>query len=81
VRLHSRECEDGFVLCKPAEKMEGPGYVEFGEELATERTQAGAAIENDDLVVGADFDAGCISAVTNGGRTGSGDGAADAPEF
>jgi hypothetical protein len=57
------------------------GIVELGEELATERAQAGATIENDDLVIGADFDAGGIAAVPNGGWAGSWDGAADAPEF
>ena len=57
------------------------GIVEFGEELAAERAQAGAAVENDDMVIGADFDAGGVAAVADGGRAGCGDGAADTPEF
>lgn len=57
------------------------GIVEFGEELAAERAQTGAAVENDDLVIGADFDAGSVAAVADGSWARSGDGAADAPEF
>src|SRR6266850_6828497 len=57
------------------------GIVELGEELATERTQTCATVENDDLVVGADFDAGSIAAVADGGWARGWDGAADAPEF
>ena len=49
-------------------------------ELAAEQAQAGAGVEDDDLAVGADFDAGGVAAVVDGGRAGCGDGAADAPE-
>src|SRR5262249_6191996 len=57
------------------------GIVELGEQLAAERAQAGAAVENDDLVIGADLDARGVSAVANGGWAGCGDRAADAPKF
>jgi hypothetical protein len=57
------------------------GIVELDQELATQGAEAGAAVENDDLALGADFDAGGIAAVADGGGAGSGDGATDAPEL
>ena len=57
------------------------GMVELGHELTAEEAQAGAAIEDNDLAIGADFDAGSVAAVADGAWAGSWDGAADAPEF
>ena len=57
------------------------GVVELGKELPTEGAQTGATVENDDLVIGADFDAGSVAAVADGSWARSRDGAADTPEF
>jgi len=55
--------------------------IELGHQLATERAQAGASVENDDLALGADFDAGSVAAVADSGWAGSWNRAADAPKF
>jgi hypothetical protein len=54
---------------------------EFGREREAEFAQAGAAVENNDVVAVADFNAGGVAAVADGGRSGRGNGAANTPEF
>jgi hypothetical protein len=54
---------------------------EFGEQGFPQRAQAGAGVENDDVVAGADLDAGGVAAVTDGARPRRGNRAANAPEF
>ena len=55
--------------------------LEFFQERDTELTQAGAGIEDDDVLAGADFDTGSIAAVVNGAASRSGDGAANTPKL
>src|SRR5438105_14829596 len=47
----------------------------------TEPPNAAPGVEDDDLAVGADLDAGSVPAVLNGARAGRGDRAAHPPEF
>ena len=54
---------------------------EFLEQGLAEGAQAGAGIEDDDFIAVAVFHAGGIAAVTHGGFTGRGDGAAHTPEL
>ncbi|MFM1942918.1 MAG: hypothetical protein RI897_1900 [Verrucomicrobiota bacterium] len=53
---------------------------EFLGEGQAEAADACAGVEDDDFVVGAEFDAGGITAVDDGAGARGGDGASDAPE-
>src|SRR2546430_1608829 len=44
---------------------------ELGHQLAPKQPQTSARIKNNDLTIGADFDAGIITAVLDSGRAGS----------
>ena len=55
--------------------------LEFFQERDAELAQAGAGIEDDDVLAGADFDAGSIAAVVNGAASRSRDGAANTPKL
>jgi len=54
---------------------------EFRCEGQAEFAQARAAIQDDDVIAVADFDASGVAAITDGGRPGRGNGAANTPEF
>ena len=54
---------------------------EFLHEREAEFAQARAAIKDDNVVVVADFDAGGVAAIADGGRPRCGNGSADTPEF
>lgn len=56
------------------------GIVKLGQELPAQWTQASAAVEDDDLAVSPNFDAGRVATITDSGWAGSWNGAADAPE-
>lgn len=54
--------------------------LEFPGEGESQATDAAAGVEDDDLTVGAEFDAGGVAAVENGAGSWRGNGSADTPE-
>ena len=57
------------------------GAAEFLVERQPQLANAGAGIEDDDVAVGADLDAGRVASVTDRGRAGHRNRSAHAPEF
>jgi hypothetical protein len=56
-------------------------FFKLGHQLASEQAQAGSGIEDDDLSPDANFDAGGIASVMDGGGSRGGNGATNAPKF
>jgi len=69
-RLEKGQALDVIPMRVGQQDVQGDGlFAEFAGQFAAEGAQPGAGVEDDDLAAAADFDAGGVAAVMNGGRT------------
>jgi hypothetical protein len=77
-----REALDVIPVGVSQQQAEIKGFSpELFEQGAPERAEAGAAVEDDDLSVRTDFDAGRIAPIIEGGWAGGGNGSTNTPKF